>query len=731
MTDNYEDKLWGKIDFLHEKTLKEHSNLNIFSDIIIKYQHTLLDFSKSIDNIKNKNAELIEEKNNTIDLTLTNFKQVLKSHIVEFKECGEHMKSTILVPIMQSIDEKYNIEKDMYSQYNKTKTSYINSKTYLEKAKKEFDNGAKLCEKNILNLVQLKAFALNNAEDVSKTEERVKLSITNTKNLEDKYYKCLEDANKARENEIKKQNELLKFYQIMHTDFYLKINCVISYFIPMVKKMYASILLSLDALEDRCKKIKIGEDINDFIEKNKTDLKPEEPLPFIPYYPQADITNKNITGNDKKDLENLDINYNVILTLHQNFRDIRKDLNMEEEKKKARLRFLCTKIFKIGPGMNFKNEEKTELISLLKESFYKSYFLITLSKQRTKGRFQRSETLIQDLSEILHYILDESEKIKDYENAKNCIILSQTFYHDKQNKKNKKDIKKDNKTEGGIKNERKIYLFEYIKNYKWLKSVEFWEGIMEYMIQIEVNKNEEINKKNNVNETPEEKKNRLSNIGFSQVLSYTNSMIEFKINKEDINKVVDIFVKRYEIDPSMAEAIYENIKNTPYPQADEESEKYFFELERIYEKKKEDEKNNKIIDYNINDQINLLKQRSQTISLSKKNELLINDNRSKSFKEKTSPFKDINKGEQIEKTGDIKNVEEFKEKSEGIQKNENKIVEEVKINEGNQINEENKIEQKKELEKNEIKNEDNKNGDNKNEEKQDIKKIIEEKLDDK
>ena len=722
MTDNYEEKLWGKIDFLHEKTLKEHSNLNIFSDIIIKYQHALTDFSKSIDNIKNKNTQLIEEKDSTIDLTVTNFKQVLKSHIAEFKECGEHMKTTIIEPIMKSIDEKYNIEKEMYNQYNKTKTAYNNNKNNLEKAKKDFYNGAKICEKNILNLVQLKAFAFNNAEDVSKTEDRVKLSISNTKNLEDKYCKSLEDANKARENEIKKQNELLKFYQIMHTDFYLKINCVISYFIPMVKKMYASILLSLDALEDRCKKIKIGDDINDFIEKNKTDLKPEEPLPFVPYYPEASLDTKTITGNDKKDLENLDINYNVILKLHENFRDIRKDLNMKEEKKKARLRFLCTKIFKIGPGMNFKKEEKNELISMLKEPFYKSYFLITLSKQRTKGRFQRSEILIQDLSEILHFILDESEKIKDYESAKNCIILSQTFYHDKLDKKNKKDkkeIKKDNKNDTkNDKIENKIYLFEYIKNYNWLKSVEFWEGIMEYMIQIEINKNEEINKRNNVNETPEEKKNRLSNIGFSQVLSYTNTMIEFKINKEDINKVVDFFVKKYEIEQSMAEAIYENIKSTSYPQIDGEIEKYFIEYEIKYEKRKEDEKYNIIVDDNINNQ-DLLKQRSQTINPSKKNEILITDNRSKSLKQKTSPFKDIDKREKNEKADDKDNNEE--KKVEENQQNEKK----------NEINEENKNEPKKEPEKNEDnKINDNKIEDNKNEERENITNIVEEKLDD-
>ena len=78
--------------------------------------------------------------------------------------------------------------------------------------------------------------------------------------------------------------------------------------------------------------------------------------------------------------------------------------------------------------MAFKKDEKKELISMLKDPFYKTFFLITLSKQRTKGRFQRNETLLYDLSEILHFILNESQKIKDYESAKNCIILSQTFF---------------------------------------------------------------------------------------------------------------------------------------------------------------------------------------------------------------------------------------------------------------------------------------------------------------
>ena len=685
MAEQYEQKLWGKIDFLHEKTLKEHSNLNIFSEIITKYRQALNDFSKSIDNIKHKNADIVDQndKDNTIDLTLTNLKQALKSHVDEFKECSNHMKKSIINPIIKTIDDKYTEEKELYSQYNKSKNLYNNSKNNLEKVRKEFEASAKICESNIFNMIQSKYQTLNSEEDEAKYEERMKLSITSTKNLEDKYYKLLEDTNKARENEINKQRELLKFYQIINTNFYLKLNCIISYFIPMVKKMFTSILLSMDALDYRFKNINIQQDMNNFIERNKTDLKGDDPIPFIPYNPEADLT-KNFAGIEKKELETLDINYQVISTLHQNFRDIRKDLNMEEEEKKFRLRFLCTQIFKIGPGISFSPKEKKELIILLKEPFYKSYFLVTLSKQRTKGRFQRSETLIKDLSDIIHNILDESQKTKDFESAKNCIILSQTFYHEKKNTKNKNEIKK-------------IYLFDYIKNYKWLQSLDFWEGIIEHMIQNEIAKNEEVNKKNNViNETQEDIKSRLSNIGFSQVLSYSNNMIEFKIDKKDITKVVDSFIKKYEIEESMVEAIYENIKSTTPPEENEEDEKYFKEYEEEFQNKKnniindDEEEKDSSID-NINEG------RPKTSTMTKQNEKMIIESRSKSIKQKKTPYKNINKDNE-----DDNNIGKDKKKD-----NENKInkkVEEVNVKGENEIIEDNKIEEIKNNEKEENKN---------------------------
>ena len=202
-----------------------------------------------------------------------------------------------------------------------------------------------------------------------------------------------------------------------------------------------------------------------------------------------------------------------------------------------------------------------------------------------------------------------------------------------------------------------IYLLEYIKYYKWLKSIDFWKGIIDFMTQNEISKTEKINKKNKINESQTDFKNRLSNKGFSQVLSYTNNMKEFKINKEDIIKVVDYFVKKYEIDPTMAEAIYENIKNGKKPEEDVEKDKYFRELEEKYEMKKENEKKDDL----ENNQLKV--KRAQTIHSNKNNEKkqFDNSNRSKSLKEKSTLYKDF-KNEEINK----KVEENVNEKNENV-----------------------------------------------------------------
>ena len=595
--EKYEEKLIGKIDFLHVKALSEQNKMNILMDIITRYQISLVNFSKSIENIKSLNTEIISEKDNSISNAFQTLIRVINAQIKEFKESSYQMLSSIIDPIMKAKDNKYYEEKNMFNQYNKLKNSYNNLKFNCEKVKKDYYESAKFCENNIHNLFQYKSNNLiidnQNDNEIIKTEEKMKISIANAKILEEKYLKSIDEANNVRIDMLKKEEELLKFYQKLNFDFYQKISYVIIYIIPILKNLFQTINLELNNAEDKCKKINIESDINSFINNNTINLSQEKPIEFEPYYPQFDLKYSNISGSDKKELENLDINYHIIEILKNNFKDIRTDIDMSIEQKKFRLRFLCNQIFKIGPGISFTSEEKEELISLIKEPNHKSFFLITLSKQRTKGRFKRSEKLIKDLLYIIITILDNSQLINDFESIKNCIILSETFYFEKEKNKNEEENKK-------------IYLIDYIKYYKLFQNIDFWEGIIEDMIQKEINTSEKININNQINETPEEKKKEISKICFSIVLSYANTMIEFNINKENINKIVDIFVNKYNIEENEAKTIHENVDSTAPTEINEENRIIFEELFTQFEKNKA---NKIIIEENIeinneNDDIN-------------------------------------------------------------------------------------------------------------------------------
>jgi hypothetical protein len=103
-------------------------------------------------------------------------------------------------------------------------------------------------------------------------------------------------------------------------------------------------------------------------------------------------------------------------------------------------------------------------------------------------------------------------------------------------------------------------------------------------------------------------------------------MIEFKIEKKDITKIVDSFIKKYGIEESMAEAIYENIKNTSPLEEDEDDEKFFKEYEEEYQIRKNNKINNDEEEED-NSIDNIIEGRPRTLTITKQNEKMIIESR--------------------------------------------------------------------------------------------------------
>ena len=570
MSSLYEQNLWNKIDFLHERYTRHHTYMSHFLDIMSRYHQACFDFSKSIKNIISKNYSLSDDESSTWNNSMKSFINCLSSHSQLFLQTSENIKNTIIDPITKSLQEHSLKEKDTYMTYNKTRNIYNNLKNSLDKAHKEFELKAKDSENLVYNSKKAKLQNLGNPEQLAKMEAKATDALTSATMCEEKYMNIIDDANKARENETLLQKKTHYFYETCDNYYYTQIKSVIGFNITNLKQMASSIKMEIIDLTDRFDRLSLENDIKEFIEKNKSDAKPDSNIEFIPYVPCPELSKRSSSKSlNKQEIADFDIKCEVVSTFKKYFKNIRADLNMVEEKNKNTMRNLIDRLLKVesNPLSALGKKELEDLLNQLRDLDMKSYFLLYLSKVKSKGLIE-SEKLFMDLKEIIFYILKLSEEAQDFETTQNCIILSQKLYMENKITKTKK------------------YLVDYIRDYNWLNTIEFWESIIELMIQKEITKNEEINK----NKDEKEQQSNAKNIVFSQVFSYSGNMVEFNIKKEDIIEMVEKFCREFEIDKSMLDVIVENVNNmmnNKIQRQKEEEEKN----KKMMEEMKKDEKN--------------------------------------------------------------------------------------------------------------------------------------------
>ena len=529
----YEQHLWNKFETLHNKYKHQYDCTNHLIQMLNSMITASKTYSKDLKWIFSKNLAVAENPASTEGKALDSMRFNFSIQGDEFNEMGEQLKIKVLDPCKKIIDSTFNKEKDKYNELKKSLAKFNDQVAYMEKMRQKFELSAKGAERAIISAKKIK-FSV--ASDIEKEKSKLAADqlLKEAQDKEKVYKTNLDLANKLRVDSIDKQKGLLEMYQQFDNEFSANTKNSLCFFVATVKKMLSSVLLDLDGLTEKLKGIDTNKDTEEYIETNKSNESPAPEIPFIAYKPDT-------TLNDS--LGHPELPFEVISELKIGLSEVLPEFDLELEQKRSKIRKLSLKVFTSNKDFVFSPEEKNQLIEYIKEIDSRMIFLHTLNKQRTSGKFQRSERLMKDLEEIVLQILDISEKENDYESAKNCIILSQTFYIEEKGKKK--------------------YLFESIMDNKWLTSAEFWEGVIEKMIQGELEKNQLMN--NTISkETGEEKKKRISNIAFSQVLPYSNNMLDFKMDRNVILGVVNKFIEKYEIEKELAEPIVSNVKDRAY-----------------------------------------------------------------------------------------------------------------------------------------------------------------------
>ena len=190
------------------------------------------------------------------------------------------------------------------------------------------------------------------------------------------------------------------------------------------------------------------------------------------------------------------------------------------------------------------DEDFNYICKLMKKKEYRDYLLTKLNNYRAEGSLEMPENVynyfVQIFLEIMKYLVKEKEKdsVKelniDYTATRYIFILSQTFYY-------KKD-------------KEKIYLQNGIKNQKIFQSDEFWIKLLEYNIK------QEMDKLASKSQKKFDEKEKGKEICIMQILPYLSGFDGFGVSKEAMDKIINFFIKKYELNEESQKLIFEAIK---------------------------------------------------------------------------------------------------------------------------------------------------------------------------
>ena len=392
-------------------------------------------------------------------------------------------------------------------------------------------------EKKVQAFVESNLNIMNNLPPNLKTQ--LNGLVKNPKKLLKKYKESIQKVNDLSISFNKKQNELFtllpffgnednKFFSLLTNTFLTAIQKN-SEFLELTKK-------NLSIIQKNEKK----DDLNNFINESLNNKSEEKKVELIQYQ-------SGLEFNKCKDKNEFDKEAKVVETINKTMEDkIFPNYDYEADLKTFQEAKLIKKLFEMK---EIDENSGKELLDSLDDKMNHKAMFIVLSQLRTNSTFHRPKTFIQVFGKAFNKMINMANKNEIYDYVKNCIILSQTYFYD----------------EGEDKDKKKKYLFEEIKSNKILNNSHFWRGFIDSMLKLEFDRfkvnhaypDYDIEKSENI---PNRIKRKLDEIVFSQLLSFITNLNDFEIDKRVILKIADEFIQKYKyLSESNIEGIYQII----------------------------------------------------------------------------------------------------------------------------------------------------------------------------
>ena len=514
--------------------INELENQNIFRLFNKKEDSYLNIINQKKNNLQNEEKKMeknIEEYNNEYGKIMKVFKETegfLTDYFVnkrnnEIKSKNNKELKVKIINKNKSEIEKFNhIIKNSLKYEEKFLDIHLSFEKNSSKYFESYDNDLKEIEKQII-----KNFNYLNNSFISFSSiifNSYSISSKNINELNEQFFignqniKMEEEINENKEEEKEKENN----FQIIQ-DFYLfKKKYFNKFERKYLKEKYKVKAIKITVLDD-----KLGKEKKAIINE----------------------LNKEFGINDKLDdspiiLTEEDV-YNITKTFYGPFQFVDKsEYDLVIEKKKIdiknitnKLLYFCIsqkKLEEFSDLNPIEDEEITILSDILKEKEYRMIFLQRLNYYRNIGIFGLPQKEFDIISKYFKLIADyiAEDENKDMQSTKFLLILSQTFFLNKENNE-------------------KYYLQKEIKGHKLFSDEKFWKEYIRNLINEEAEKLEKRKKSFKV----ASKGLSFNEIAFSKIFPFCENMNDFGMNKEILMHIIEPIYEEYNITQKMRESI--------------------------------------------------------------------------------------------------------------------------------------------------------------------------------
>ena len=501
-------------------------NMREFNKILKTFSDKLENQSKNFDNI----SHTLEDQYLYDAYKLIHIK-IIENIKAENTYADENLK------MLEIHLNKYKAERHIYSELKNIRKNLEEEKEELKTNKTGYHKSGNEMEKKVQAFVESNLNIMNNLPPNLKTQ--LNGLVKNPKKLLKKYKESIQKVNDLSISFNKKQNELFtllpffgnednKFFSLLTNTFLTAIQKN-SEFLELTKK-------NLSIIQKNEKK----DDLNNFINESLNNKSEEKKVELIQYQ-------SGLEFNKCKDKNEFDKEAKVVETINKTMEDkIFPNYDYEADLKTFQEAKLIKKLFEMK---EIDENSGKELLDSLDDKMNHKAMFIVLSQLRTNSTFHRPKTFIQVFGKAFNKMINMANKNEIYDYVKNCIILSQTYFYD----------------EGEDKEKKKKYLFEEIKSNKILNNSHFWRGFIDSMLKLEFDRfkvnhaypDYDIEKGENI---PDRIKRKLDEIVFSQLLSFITNLNDFEIDKRVILKIADEFIQKYKyLSESNIESVYQII----------------------------------------------------------------------------------------------------------------------------------------------------------------------------